>query len=91
MPTWRFILTYGVEVIDGVQCHCLVVHTINGAFVSKRALAGPIPHHCVFASARGFDYFAYVLNGSLSIGKVYYLDERKRSEQPVCEKIQSIE
>jgi hypothetical protein len=79
-PTWGFILTYGSEVIEGVERHCLVVYTINGSFVKKRTLRSPLSHHCVFGSARGFDYIAYVMAGSLFVGEVFFLDERKVSD-----------
>jgi hypothetical protein len=79
-PAWGFILTYGSEVIEGVERHCIVVYTVNGSFVKKRTLRGQLSHHCVFASVRGFDYLAYVMAGNLFVGEVYFLDERKVSD-----------
>jgi hypothetical protein len=86
--SWGFIVTYGAEIIDGVRYFCLVVHTINGAFVRKRTLAGPITPHCFFTSVRGFDYLAYIFEHHLFLSEVYFLDEQMIRTKFLSDKIQ---
>jgi hypothetical protein len=76
-PTWGFLLTNGIEVVDDFERFCLIVHTINGGFVRKRLLDVPIAAPTVFCSSKGFDYLAYAIGSKLFVCEVFFLKERK--------------
>lgn len=83
-PSWGFIVAYFTEIEDGDMKYFIYVYTVNGIFIAKTEIPGPIDFWYVWSSNNGFDYLVFTIEGGkLYFAEVFYM---RPKEIPYVEK-----
>lgn len=92
-PVWGFIVVWGSRTENGRVIHYLMAYTINGKKVREAPLlsGSEITQHIVFASDRGFDYFAYVSKTKLYVCEVFFLNQREITDRFLFSSVEWLE